>query len=92
MNCCANGATTASIVRLVLGQGLRVVATGIVLGLIVSAALSRLVQDLLYDTPPLDPLTYAGTALVLLAVATAATLAPALRSTRIAPVQALRAD
>jgi len=88
----ALGATAASVFRLVLGHALRLIAVGVVSGLIAAAALSRVLATLLYDTAPVDPLTFGTTALVLLLVATIASYVPARRGTRIAPVEALRAE
>jgi len=84
------GADAGRIVQLVLSQGARLVAAGIVLGLAGALAASRLISGLLFDVAPVDPLTLAAVALVLAAVALAATLVPALRASRVNPVVALR--
>ena len=86
----ALGATTKSVFALVLGQALRLVSIGVVAGLIAAGALTRLLETLLYQVEPLDPWTFGITAMVLLLVATLASYLPARRSTRIAPVDALR--
>jgi putative ABC transport system permease protein len=86
----ALGATATSVFRLVLGQALRLVAVGIALGLVAAGALTRLLERLLYETGPLDPWTFALTALVLFLVATIASYVPARRGMRMAPVDALR--
>jgi ABC-type antimicrobial peptide transport system permease subunit len=86
----ALGATAMSVFRLVLGQALRLVLGGIVVGLIASAMLTRLLQRLLYEVEPLDPWTFAVTSAVLLTIATVASYVPARRSMRMAPVEALR--
>jgi ABC-type lipoprotein release transport system permease subunit len=78
--------------RLVLGEGLRLVVIGVAAGLVAAAVLTRLVETLLYETPPLDPLTFALTALVLIVVATVASYVPARRGTLVAPVEALRVE
>jgi ABC-type antimicrobial peptide transport system permease subunit len=88
----ALGATTQSVFRLVLGQALRLVAFGVVAGVLAAGALTRLLETLLFQTEALDPLTFAVTALVLVAVATFASYVPARRGTRIAPTEALRAE
>ena len=72
--------------------GLRLVALGGVLGLLLAAALSQLLSRLLYGVPPLDPLTFLGVPLVLGAVAALASWIPARRASRIDPVMALRAE
>jgi putative ABC transport system permease protein len=86
----ALGATTKSVFRLVLGQALRLVAIGVVAGLLAAGALTRVLERLLYQTEPLDPWTLGVTAGVLLLVAMLASYVPARRSMRIAPVEALR--
>ena len=68
----ALGATATSVLRLVLGQALRLVSFGIAAGLLAAAVLTRLLERLLYGVEPLDPWTFAVTALVLLVVATIA--------------------
>jgi putative ABC transport system permease protein len=88
----ALGATSESVFRLVLGQALRLVAIGVAIGLLAAGGLTRWLETLLYDTAPLDPLTFAVTAIVLIVVATVASYVPARRGTRIAPMEALRAE
>jgi hypothetical protein len=88
----ALGATAISVFRLVLGQALRLVFIGVAIGLVAAGALTRLLERLLYQVEPLDPWTFAVTALVLLAVATVASYVPARRSMRMAPVDALRTN
>ena len=88
----ALGATAESVFRMVLGQALRLVAVGVVCGLVAAALLTRLLETLLFQTEPLDALTFAVTAMVLAAVATLASYVPARRGTRITPVEALRAE
>jgi putative ABC transport system permease protein len=88
----ALGATPQSVFRMVLGQALRLVAAGVVIGLFAAGALTRLLETLLFETEPIDVWTFATTAIVLVAVATLASYVPARRGTRIAPVEALRAE
>jgi putative ABC transport system permease protein len=88
----ALGATAESVFRLVLGQALRLIVIGVVFGLLAAAALARLLTTLLYDTAPLDPATFAVTTIVLVLVGALASYVPARRGTRIAPVEALRAE
>ena len=88
----ALGATPQSVFGMVLGQALRLVVAGVVIGLVAAAGLTRLLETLLFETEPLDLLTFAATAIVLIAVATLASYVPARRGTRIAPVEALRAE
>jgi putative ABC transport system permease protein len=88
----ALGATTESVFRLVLGQALRLVAMGVAVGLIAAALFAQLLETLLYQTEPLDPWTFAVTAIVLTLVATFASYVPARRGMRIAPMEALGTD
>ena len=88
----ALGASSASVFRMVLGQALRLVLTGIATGLVASAPLTRLLAGLLFEVEPLDPMTFAATSLALLSIATVAAYLPARRSMRMAPVDALRTD
>jgi putative ABC transport system permease protein len=86
----ALGASRATILGLVLGQGLSTAAAGIVLGMAASFVLTRTLASLLFGLSPTDPLTLAGAALLLLAVALAASYGPARRATRVDPMVALR--
>jgi len=88
----ALGATPQSVFRLVLGHALRLVAAGTVIGLLAAAALTRTLETMLFETEPLDPATLVVTAFVLVSVATLASFVPARRGTRVAPVEALRAE
>jgi ABC-type antimicrobial peptide transport system permease subunit len=88
----ALGATPGAVLRMILGRALTLVAAGVVAGLVLAALLGDAVEGLLFQTQPLDPAIFAGTAAVLMLVAGVASLLPALRSTRIAPVEALRAE
>jgi predicted permease len=88
----ALGASAPTVFRMVLGQALRLVAAGVVMGLASAAALTRLLERLLFEVEPLDPWTFALTALVLLVVATIASCVPARRSMRLAPIEALRTN
>ena len=86
----ALGASAASVFRLVIGQALRLVAMGLVAGLIAASLLTQLLKGLLFKVEPLDPWTFALTACVLLAVATLASYIPARRGMQMAPLDALR--
>jgi predicted permease len=88
----ALGATPRSIFRLVLTEALRIVAIGVAVGLVAAAGLTRLLDTMLYETEARDPWTFAATAIVLFIVATLASYVPARRGTRVAPVEALRAE
>ena len=88
----ALGASATSVLRLVLGQALRLVSIGVAVGLVAAGVLTRLLERLLYEVEPLDPWTFAVTALVLLVVATVASYVPARRGMHMAPVDALRTN
>ena len=84
------GAGQADVLRVVLAQGMLPVGAGLAIGLAASFWLTRLMAGMLYGVNAGDPMTFAGVAVVLGAVAAAATLVPARRATRVAPVVALR--
>src|SRR6185312_5335505 len=88
----ALGAERKQVLRLMLGDGLRPALYGLAVGLAASAAAVRLIQSMLYETPPLDPAIYAAVAATLLAVAALSCLVPAWRASRIDPMQALRTE
>jgi ABC-type antimicrobial peptide transport system permease subunit len=86
----ALGATADGVVRMVLRRTAWMVGSGIALGAALAAWAVTFTQSLLYGVEPRDPLTFAGAALVLLAVAVLAAWIPAHRASRIDPVQVLR--
>jgi predicted permease len=88
----AVGARPADVFRLVMSQGLRVTVTGIAIGLLLSAATSRLLASLLYGVSPTDAVTWSSAVAVWLAVAFLACWLPARRAARVEPVVALRQD
>jgi ABC-type antimicrobial peptide transport system permease subunit len=88
----ALGASAAAVLRLVVGEGVRVVVVGLALGAAVALALASRVSPLLYQVSAKDPVTYAGVVGILLVVAIVASLAPALRAARVDPNVALRTE
>ncbi len=78
--------------RLVVGEGMRPVAAGIAVGLVLALGASRLLASFLLGVSPLDALAFAGAAAVLTAVALAASYLPARRAAAADPVRALRAE
>jgi len=86
----ALGADSASVVRLVLRQGARPVAAGLVIGIIGAAALAQVFSTLFFDMPRVDPLTFAGVPVLLVGVAALASYIPARRAARLDPLAALR--
>ncbi|HUF25186.1 MAG TPA: FtsX-like permease family protein, partial [Vicinamibacterales bacterium] len=88
----ALGARPPDLVRLVVRQGLLIVAIGAGAGLLAAAALSRSMATLLYGLTARDPVTYAAVPAILLAVGAAACLAPALRAARTDPLRVLKGN
>jgi ABC-type antimicrobial peptide transport system permease subunit len=88
----ALGASRSSVLRMVLGQGLRLVGLGLTIGFTLAFFLSRLIAGILFNVPSTDPVTFAAVAGVLVIVAIGACVIPARRATSINPVIALRAN
>jgi ABC-type antimicrobial peptide transport system permease subunit len=88
----ALGAKPRNVITLVLRQGVRLVVTGILIGLAGAAALSRLVEGMLFGLTPLDPMTFVVVSGLLAAVALLASGIPARRATRVDPLVSIRAE
>jgi putative ABC transport system permease protein len=92
----ALGASSREVLRMVIGQGMKLAGAGMLFGLAgafaVTQALRGLLSDLLFGVSVTDPMTFTAIPLVLLAVALAATYIPARRATRVDPMVALRHD
>ena len=86
----AFGARGGDVIRLVVSQGMVVAATGIVIGLVASAAVTRVVESFLVGVSALDPVTFVGIPALLVGVALVATFIPARRAAAVDPVVALR--
>ena len=86
----ALGASRRNVMRLVLGEAMWVILTGLAIGLAGSLALTRFLSSLLFGVTATDPLTFAGVAVLLALVALAACYIPARRSMRVDPMIALR--
>jgi predicted permease len=86
----ALGAQTVQVLRLVVSEGFRPILTGVVIGIIVSAGISRALSATLFGLSPLDPVSFAGVSLLLMAIALLATWLPARRATEVDPMVALR--
>ena len=85
-------ATRGQIVELVMRETAGLTAAGVVIGLAAGLALSQLIRSMLFGLAPHDPATFAGAALVLIAVAAVAGYLPALRASRVDPMAALRLE
>ncbi|HVF70376.1 MAG TPA: ABC transporter permease [Chthoniobacterales bacterium] len=88
----ALGAQVRDVLRLVIGQGVRLTALGLVLGLLAAAGVARLMETLLFRTAAYDPFVFGGVALILGVIGLLAALLPALRAAKANPVTALRAE
>lgn len=88
----ALGASSNSVVSMVVSQGLRLVALGLVIGVVAAVFASRLLGNLLYEVEPADPATLAAVAVTALAAAVAAAYLPARRAARVEPMRVLREE
>src|SRR5687768_15367412 len=88
----AFGASSANILQLVAGQGMKLSALGIVLGLITAFAVTRVMSTMLVGVSPTDPLTFAAIAAFFLGITALACWIPARRAARLDPVAALREE
>jgi len=88
----ALGADRREVRRMVVWRGMRLAAAGLVLGMAAAVPATRALEALIFGVSATDPLTFAGVALLLLAVAWLACVVPAHRATRIDPMTALRCE
>jgi putative ABC transport system permease protein len=88
----ALGAQTVDVFRLVLLHGARLVVAGLIAGAVVAALSTRLFVSLMFGVSPLDPLVYLAMAILLTVIALAASYVPALRATRVDPIETLRTE
>lgn len=86
----ALGAQRADVLRMVLGDGVRMTVIGICIGFAAALGLTRLMASMLFGVKPTDPLTFASVAILLCAIALLACYIPAHRATRVDPIVALR--
>jgi putative ABC transport system permease protein len=88
----ALGADKGDILRLVMGRSLRLIVSGIAVGLVAALAATRVLSSLLYSIGPHDPVTFGLVTLLLVLVAIVAALIPARSATSVNPIVALRCD
>ncbi len=88
----AVGARASEVRRMIVRQGGTVVLMGLAIGLVGALALTRLMEAILFNVSPMDPATYVGVTVFLLAIGLLATYIPARRAAGVDPMEALRAD
>src|SRR6202030_1242527 len=88
----ALGAQTGAVLRMIMGEGFVMLASGLVLGLLFAIATSRILSGILYEVGSLDPVAFTVAPLLLAIAALIATWLPARRATQVDPIQALRAQ
>ena len=84
------GARPTDVLRLILAEGLRLVITGVVVGIVAALLLTRLLESMVYGVSPRDPLVFVLVSLVMIAVSLLACYVPARRASRVDPITALR--
>lgn len=88
----ALGAQRLDILRMALGEGMRIVAVGLASGLVAAAIMTRFFQSMLFNVEPADPITFLSVSSILAGVALFACYIPAQRATRVDPLVALREE
>ena len=88
----ALGAQPDAVLKMIVLSGAKIALLGLVIGLFGSAVLTRLLQGLLYETEPLDPLTFVGMSLALFIVGLFASYLPARRAAAVDPMESLRME
>jgi ABC-type lipoprotein release transport system permease subunit len=86
----ALGAQIKDVLRLVLGHGMKLAVLGVIIGLGVAFALTRVLEKLLFEVKPTDLTTFVVVSLVFIAVALLACYLPARRATKVDPIETLR--
>jgi predicted permease len=88
----ALGATASAVRRMVVSQGTRVVLIGVVIGVAVAFASTRLLGTLLYGVKPVDPIVFAAMSAMMIAIGMLASYVPARRASSVNPIESLRSD
>ena len=88
----ALGATRGAVLKLVVGQAVRLIAVGMGIGLASASLMARSMSTFLFGVQPHDPMTFVSVAIVLVLTAAIATVAPAMRATRVDPAAAFRTE
>jgi ABC-type antimicrobial peptide transport system permease subunit len=88
----ALGALPSRVLRMILTESFALVGAGLMVGLVVACASSRLVESMLFGLSGADPLTYSLVVIIVVAVALVASLLPAFRAAHVDPMTALRTD
>jgi ABC-type antimicrobial peptide transport system permease subunit len=86
----ALGAQKQDVLKLVIGQGAKLAAIGVGIGLLGAFASTRVLVQLLYGVKALDPITFVGISALLVAIAMLASYVPARRAAKVSPIEALR--
>jgi len=88
----ALGATASAVRRMVVSQGARVVVAGVVIGIAVAFASTRLLGTLLFGVKPVDPIVFAAMSVMMIAIGVFASYMPARRASSVNPIESLRSD
>ena len=88
----ALGAENGGVMKLILGDGLRLSLAGVAVGLGVAAVISRVISSMLFSVGRFDPVVFGSVAVMAVLVSVAATLVPAIRATKVDPLLTMKAE